>query len=380
MKLTLSVIKADVGSIGGHTKPSPTMLAVVRTAVSKAIRDGLIVDGFVSHTGDDIAIVMSHTSGTGSPRIHKLAWESFIAATEIAREEGLYGAGQDLLVDAPSGNIRGAGPAVAEMEIDHSLKSPRGAESFFVLAADKCGPGAYNLPLFLGFADPMYSSGLMLPNMIKGFRFRIVDMDRADGDSFVELDAPEDSYEIAALLRDNERFAIESIYSRTYDVQAVAVSAMRLHTIAGKYVGKDDPVAIVRNQGMFPAPEELVSPFAKAHIVGGGARGSHNMPLTPVGLNTPVTGFYCLPIVSCAGFSLARDGRFSAEHVDFFGNPVWDEVRMNAQRKAIELRSQGWSGPAMLPYSELEYSGFRNTVGGLVERFRSVAEKEAETA
>jgi fructose 1,6-bisphosphate aldolase/phosphatase len=53
------------------------------------------------------------------------------------------------LVDAPSGNIRGAGPGVAELEFDHTLASPRPAESFMLFAADKCGPGAYNLPLFL---------------------------------------------------------------------------------------------------------------------------------------------------------------------------------------------------------------------------------------
>jgi fructose 1,6-bisphosphate aldolase/phosphatase len=64
---------------------------------------------------------------------------------------------------------------------------------------------------------------------------------------------------------------------------------------------------------------------------------------------------YCLPIVSCAGFSIDKEGRFSGSYTDFFDNPAWDEVRRVAQRKAIEMRSQGWSGAAMLPYSELEY-------------------------
>jgi len=132
-------------------------------------------------------------------------------------------------------------------------------------------------------------------------------MDHTAGDSVIELDAPADGYHIAALLRDNERFGIDRIVSRTYGEVAVAVSAQRLHSIAGKYTGKDDPVAIVRNQGIFPAPEEIISPFAKAHFVGGDARGSHVMPLMPVPLNTPVTGMYCLPIVSCAGFSI--DGK-----------------------------------------------------------------------
>jgi len=36
-----------------------------------------------------------------------------------------------------------------------------------VFAADKCGPGAYNLPIYLAFADPMYCAGLMLPPMIR---------------------------------------------------------------------------------------------------------------------------------------------------------------------------------------------------------------------
>lgn len=368
-KLTLSLIKADVGSIGGHTKPSKRMMDSVNHEVAEAQKRGLIIDGFVSHTGDDIAILMSHTKGEGNVQIHQFAWNCFLKATEIAKSYGLYGAGQDLLVDAPSGNVRGAGPAVAELEFEHSLKSPRAAESFMMLAADKCGPGAYNLPLYLGFADPMYCAGLMLPNMIKGFTFHIIDMDNTGGDSIIQLNAPEDAYKIAALLRDNERFGIDSIYSRTYNEKAAAVSAQRLHSIAGKYTGKDDPIAIVRDQGIFPAPEELISPFAKAHFVGGDARGSHVMPLMPVPLNTAVTGMYCLPIVACVGFSVNKDGYFSDSYADFFDGSSWDEVRRRAQIKGIEMRSQGWSGAAMLPYTELEYSGFRDTVGGLVKQF-----------
>lgn len=369
MRITLSLIKADVGSIGGHTKPSERMLSTVRESVGRAVREGTLIDGYVSWTGDDIAILMSHTRGENSPDIHQFAWNVFLEATEKAREDGLYGAGQDLLTDAPSGNVRGAGPAVAEIEFDHELAKPRPAESFMVFAGDKCGPGAYNLPLFLAFADPMYCAGLMLPKMIKGFTFRIIDMERSEADHIIELNAPEDTYSIAALLRDNERFAIDSIHSRTYAAKAVAVSAQRLHSIAREYTGKDDPVAIVRNQGIFPAPEELLLPYGKAHYVGGDARGSHNMPLMPVPVNTAVTGAYCLPVISCLGFSLDAEGRFSVEATDFFDNPAWESTRRKAQEKAMEIRSQGWSGPAMLPYKELEYSGFHDTIEALMERF-----------
>ncbi len=372
MKLTISVLKADVGSIGGHTKPSQRMMDAVEQAVADAISSGLLIDGYVGHTGDDICMTTTHTRGPNDDDVHQFAWTTFLKATDIARQYGLYGAGQDLLADAPSGNIRGAGPAVAEVEFDHDpikTNPVRPAESFFVLAADKCGPGAYNLPMFLGFADPMYCAGLMLPRLSQGFTFNVIDMDNTDGDSLISLNAPEDYYKLAVLLRDNERFGIDSIVSRYSGETAAAISATRLHNIAGSYTGKDDPVAVVRNQGIFPAPEELTSPYAKAHYIGGDARGSHNMPLMPVAINTPVTGMYCLPLVSCVGFSIAPDGTFSDSSIDFFDNPSWDHVRMLAQQKGIEMRSQGWSGAAMLPYGELEYSGFRQSIGDLVDRF-----------
>jgi fructose 1,6-bisphosphate aldolase/phosphatase len=41
-----------------------------------------------------------------------------VAGTEVAKEQGLYGAGQDILKDAFSGNVKGMGPAVAEMEFE----------------------------------------------------------------------------------------------------------------------------------------------------------------------------------------------------------------------------------------------------------------------
>jgi len=372
MNITLSVLKADVGSIGGHTKPSWRMIDSVKADCAAAVGRGLLIDTFVGHTGDDICIVASHTKGPGNTEVHQFAWNAFLHATDIARQYGLYGAGQDLLVDAPAGNIRGAGPAVAEVEFDHNPAKDnkiRPAESFMVLAADKCGPGAYNLPLFLGFADPMYCAGLMLPRIGEGFTFNIIDMDNKEGDSLISLKAPEDYYKITLLLRDNERFGIDSIVSRHTGQAAAAVSATRLHNIAGTYTGKDDPVALVRNQGIFPAPEELISPFAKAHYIGGDARGSHVMPLMPVPINTAVTGLYCLPIVSCVGFSLNAEGKFSDSFCDFFDNPAWDHVRLLAQEKALAMRSQGWSGAAMLPANELEYTGFRQNIQELLRQF-----------
>ena len=61
MKITLSILKADVGSIGGHTKPSQHMMDSVQADADAAVQSGLLIDAFVGHTGDDICIVASHT-------------------------------------------------------------------------------------------------------------------------------------------------------------------------------------------------------------------------------------------------------------------------------------------------------------------------------
>jgi len=175
MKITLSIIKADVGSIGGHIKPSETMIRRVKEFIASEGK-GLRIDSFICHTGDDISILSSHTHGVDDSKVHKLCWDAFKAATEVAKKEGLYGAGQDLLKDAFSGNVRGLGPASAEMEFVE-----REAEPFLLFMADKTEPGAYNLPLYLAFCDPMFAPGLMLSTKIKqGFRFTIMDVNHTE--------------------------------------------------------------------------------------------------------------------------------------------------------------------------------------------------------
>jgi len=362
MQITLSVIKADIGSIGGHICPSHRLLEEVRAVVASRGRD-LLIDSYVSHTGDDIAILMTHTHGTGAEAVHQLAWDAFIAGTAVAKAQGLYGAGQDLLKDAFSGNVRGMGPAVAELNFDERPNEP-----FLFFAADKTDPGAFNLPLYLAFADPMNTPGLILaPTMTQGFRFVIMDVNHTEGDRIIELNAPEDLYSIAALLRDTERYVVESVWSRSSGDQAVVASTSRLHNIAGKYTGKDDPVMLVRVQKDFPATGEIVSPYALGAYVAGGMRGSHQMPLMPVTLNSGISYFDGPPVVSCAAFSV-HEGKLT-EPVDAFAHPFWDEVRNRVAAKAIDMRRQGFFGAAMLPMSELEYTGIMDKLASLEARF-----------
>lgn len=355
------MIKADVGSIGGHVEPGKAMLEDVEETIDAS---SLLIDHRIFHTGDDINILMSHAHGINHEGVHKLAWDAFKKATKLAKSLGLYGAGQDLLKTAFSGNIKGQGPAVAEMEFEERENEP-----FVLFMADKTDPGCYNLPLFMAFADPMHNAGLLVsPSMKEGFRFRIMDVAYTKADKVIELSVPEDYYDIATLLRDLERFVVEGIYSRQTGEQAAVVSTTRLHNIAGKYTGKDDPVCLVRVQGAFPATGEVISPYSIAPYVAGFMRGSHHGPLMPMKANCTVSYFDGPPVVSAVAFCV-HNGKLT-EPTDLFDHPFWDWVRNKASRKAYELREQGFFGPAMLPMSELEYGGIVERLGKLEKQFK----------
>jgi len=361
-KITLSIIKADIGSIGGHIKPSQKLLQAVENYIKEKGKN-LIIDSYIGHTGDDIAILTTHEKGVLNEKIHKFCWDAFVAGTDVAKKQGLYGAGQDLLKTAFSGNVKGMGPQVAEIEIEE-----REAEPFLMFMADKTDPGAFNLPLYLAFSDPMHNAGLILsPRVKEGFKFVIMDVSYTKADKIIELEAPEKTYNIAALLRDPEKFVVESIWSRATEEQVVVVSTTRLHNIAGKYVGKDDPVMLVRTQKDFPATGEILSPYTITPLVAGFMRGSHNSPLMPVKKNTSISFFDGPAIVSCLAFCV-KDGKLT-EPADTFDHPYWDYVREQAAQKTEELRRQGFFGAAMLPYSELEYGGIVETLKELEKKF-----------
>jgi fructose 1,6-bisphosphate aldolase/phosphatase len=364
MRTTITAIKADIGSVGGHVTPSQRVVDSVIGYVHQH-HHGLLIDYRLHYTGDDIAILATHDRGKDDEEVHRLCWEAFKAGTETARDQGLYGAGQDLLKDSFSGNVKGLGPALAELDFEERTNEP-----FLFFLADKTDPGAYNLPLYLAFADPMYCPGLILsPKMFKGFRFDIMDVSYTESDRVISLYAPEELYDIAALLRDPERFVVEAVYSRENGEQAAALSTTRLHNIAGKYVGKDDPVQLVRVQGAFPATGEILAPYEIAPNVAGFMRGSHNGPLMPARLNSTTSFFDGPPVVTCAAYCV-HEGRLTTPR-DVFDHPFWDEVREEVARKARDIRRQGFFGNAMLPYSELEYGGIVQKLEDLEKRFQT---------
>ncbi len=359
-RLTLSVIKADVGGWVGHCTSHPDMLALAREHLAKAVEQGLLVDGHVLNVGDDVELIMTHHRGENDATVHQFAWDTFLDLTRLAKQLKLYGAGQDMLADTFSGNVKGMGPGVAEVSFVE-----RPSEPVVIFMADKTSPGAWNLPLFRMFADPFNTAGLVIdPAMHRGFRFRVLDV--FENKEWI-LSCPEDMYDLLVLVGASGRYVIENVYRKRDNEVAAVASSQKLGLIAGRYVGKDDPVMIVRCQSGFPAVGEALEPFAFPHLVEGWMRGSHHGPLMPVGFaDARPIRFDGPPRVIAAGYQISN-GRLIGP-VDLFSDVAYDEVRKEANRIATYMRRHGPFEPHRLGLHEMEYTTLPQVMAFIFEK------------
>jgi fructose 1,6-bisphosphate aldolase/phosphatase len=369
MKRTISLIKADVGGYPGHSGVHPILVERAKETLSDALDSGLLVDFHAMGAGDDLQLILSHKRGVDNPDVHGLAWKTFEHATKAAKKLKLYGAGQDLLSDAFSGNIRGMGPGIAEMEFVE-----RKAEPLIAFMMDKTEPGAFNLPIFKIFADPFTTAGLVIdPSMHAGFRFEIWDILEHRR---VFMDAPEELYDILALIGAKSRYVIKRVFPKEghkipKDEPVAVISTEKLYQVAGEYVGKDDPVGLIRSQSGLPALGEILEGFAFPHLVSGWMRGSHNGPLMPVSFkNAKCTRFDGPPRVCAVGFQL-NEGKLEGP-VDLFDDPAFDLSRQKAQEITEYIRRHGPFEPHRLPLQEMEYTTLPKVLRKLEDRFEKV--------
>lgn len=359
-KITLSIIKADVGGYVGHSAIHPEMHELAVKHAAKAKEDGVIIDYHVGHCGDDHAFILTHREGIHAEPIHKMTWDAFLDMTELAKGLGLYGAGQDILKEAFSGNLRGMGPGYAEMEFEE-----RKSEPIIVFLADKTEPGAWNMPLYKMFCDPFNTAGLVIDSsMFKGFDVEVNDLINAKK---IMFDTPLETYPMLAYIGAPGRFVIKHVYTKQGEIVAVT-STQRLSHIAGKYVGKDDPVMAVRCQNGMPAVGEVLNPFAFPHIVAGWMRGSHHGPLMPVSVtqDTP-TRFDGPPRVVALGFQL-KDGKLNGPR-DMFADISFDRARATANEMADYLKAHGPFEPHRLPLEDMEYTNMPVIMETLKDRW-----------
>jgi fructose 1,6-bisphosphate aldolase/phosphatase len=187
----------------------------------------------------------------------------------------------------------------------------------------------------------------------------------------VRLSAPEEIYDLLALIGTPGRYVIKRVYRKKDNEIAAVVSSERLNLIAGKYVGKDDPVAIVRAQSGFPALGEILEPFSFPHLVAGWMRGSHHGPLMPVGLkDAKCTRFDGPPRIVGLGFQIHNGNLVGPS--DLFDDPAFDETRRLAQFIADYMRRHGPFMPHRLGPEEMEYTTLPQILERLKDRFVEV--------
>lgn len=368
-KTTISLIKCDVGSVAGHHIVPKPILEAAEKCLKKARESGLINSHYVFHAGDDLELLMVHEKGENNPQIHTLAWETFQEGVEKAKSLRLYGAGQDILKTAFSGNIKGMGPGCAEMEIEERESDP-----IVVFAADKASGSCFNFPMFKIFADPNNTAGLVIDfNMAGGFKFEVLDVKE---NKKVAVKCPEEMYELIALIGTTERYMVSRVWRSRDDLVCATTSTTRLTLIAGKYVGKDDPVAIVRAQYGLPAVGEILTPFMHSYLVEGWMRGSHWGPVMPVGLkDSKCTVFDGPPRMVALGFQIG-DGKIAGDDEgnpivsDLFDDPAFDLARRESIEYAVMLRRMGEFEPARLPQDVMEYTSLPRVLEKLKARFK----------
>ena len=362
-KTTVSVIKADVGSVAGHATVHPKQIEAARKFLEEAREKGTISDFHVTHAGDDLELIMTHTKGENATAVHEMAWRCFKEITEkVSKPLKLYAAGQDLLSDAFSGNLKGMGPGVAELEF-----AERQSDPVLIFMADKTEPGAWNFPVFKIFADPFNTAGLTIdPEVHDGFIFTVLDV--VDNIS-VDIKCPEEMYDLLALIGTPSRYVISKV-CRHDGLPAAAASTSRLSLIAGRYVGKDDPVCIVRAQHGLPAAGEILEAFVFPHLVAGWMRGSHHGPLMPVSVEdhqNKTSRFDGPPRVVGLGFQVG-DAKLVGP-VDLFADPSFDNSRETANLVANYMRLHGPFMPHRLGQEEMEYTTMPDVMKKLKSRF-----------
>jgi fructose 1,6-bisphosphate aldolase/phosphatase len=176
-------------------------------------------------------------------------------------------------------------------------------------------------------------------------------------------------YDLLALIGTPSRYVISKV--RRHDgLPAAAASTSRLSLIAGRDVGKDYPVCIVRAQHGLPAAGEILEAFVFPPLVAGWMRGSHHGPLMPVSVEdhqNKTSRFDGPPRVVGLGFQVGNAKLVGP--VDLFADPSFDNSRETANLVANYMRLHGPFMPHRLGQEEMEYTTMPDVLKKLKSRF-----------
>jgi fructose 1,6-bisphosphate aldolase/phosphatase len=392
----LSDIKADAGGKVGHTTPPALFEPVARASLTEAQQKGIIRNFRVFAVGDDLHLLMSHSLGVDANQIHLHAFRTFwrlvwvtellgykpyglaqdlkigpategksvddlaepskefvqLLANELTEPERshfddiqkaqeAWEAGADLVeVTKPfAGNVTGQGPGFAELPLRNTIRVG-------LLAADKCGPAAFNIPVYLAVNKALeqkqfrerYGNSIALEIFDVHNETRIFLDARAHQDDVQTLLGATNLYNVKRLWSLPEVINERSKVKESVEDILLAASTEKLALIAGgEYVGKDDPVLL--------GVEELVNPMFEYTKTGfymtqGDERGSHYMMLVPKPLPESVATVRSRGVQ--VGLTVTLDSEGIAEIHDVYAEPGFREARVRVDKANARIwRAQG---------------------------------------
>ncbi|MGH7831406.1 MAG: fructose 1,6-bisphosphatase, partial [Candidatus Binatia bacterium] len=228
-----------------------------------------------------------------------------------------------------AGNVTGQGPGFAELPL-------RGQSQIGLFAADKCGPAAFNLPLYHAALKALSQENFR-SRYGRNLAFEIYDV---HDHRRIFLDAQTHRQEIEELLGATNLFNVKRMWSLPQSVGdaaglestvqdiLLAASTEKLGIITGgEYVGKDDPVLLGVSELVNPIFEYMKSGF---YMTQGDERGSHYMMLSPKPLTEAVA------TVRSRGLQVGlranlNDSRLTELH-DVYAEPSFREARIRVER------------------------------------------------
>ncbi len=395
---TLSDIKADSGGKVGHTTPPNHFRPVAEASLQEAKALKLIHGtSELIEVGDDGHLLMSHAKGVDDNEIHLFAYRTFFRQVWVAEILGYkwYGLGQDLVGEASEGRtteelanltdkfmelLEGALPAAELRQVDRLKEAYRewkggkgeghkplavfsgnvsgqgpgfaelplmGAGRIGLLAMDKTGPSAFNLPIWWSLKRAHKDGSLRTHVEKAGGHGAVIEIWDVENHERAFLDVETESLSIQNLLGATERFNIKRIWSRTaekWDSQPtpkslgeilLAASTEKLAVITGgEYRGKDDPVLLA------------VEPLAQAlnlfmrdcfYLTQGDGRGSHFMFPTPLAFQDAIATINSRAVAVAAWITMDASGEIRGFR-DEFADPGYEAAR----DRAYEINKAIW--------------------------------------
>ena len=159
----IKATKADVGGVGGHVVAADEVKSVIARFVleNNGYRgEPIFTSLMITHTGDDCAVTGIMAESVDMSVVDELMWDALQEGAAKAAELGLYGPGQDLVADAFTGNLRGAGPATVALPFPVRKDNP--SQTVLVSFADKTEPMAFNHYATGAYMLPRFNTGLII--------------------------------------------------------------------------------------------------------------------------------------------------------------------------------------------------------------------------